>query len=53
MLDRKNGKWLSNLWQILGKKLLKMAIFLAILIFHYKMAIFWQYTDFIVFLHLP
>jgi len=43
MLDRKYGKCLSSLWQIVGKKFLQMAIFLAILIFHYKMAIFWQY----------
>jgi len=39
MLDRKYGKCLSNLWQ----KFWKMAIYLAILIFHYKMTIFWQY----------
>jgi len=43
MLDKKYGKCLSDLWQIFGKKISKMAIFLAILIFHYKMAIFWQY----------
>jgi len=39
MLDRKYGKCLSNLWQIFGKHFLEMAKFLAILIFHYKMAI--------------
>jgi len=34
MLDRNYGKCLSNLWQIFGKKILKMAIF-------------WQYGFFI------
>jgi len=43
MLDRKYGKYLYNLRQIFGKKFLKMAMFLAILIFHYKIEIFWQY----------
>jgi len=43
MLDRKYGKCLSNLWQMFGKKIMKMAKLLAILIFHYKMATFWQY----------
>jgi len=48
MLVKKYGKCLSNLWQIFGKKLLKMAIFLATLLFHYKIAIF-SNIDFIVF----
>jgi len=48
MLDRKYGKYLSNLWQIFGKKFLKTAIFLAILIFQDKMAIFGN-IDFIAF----
>jgi len=43
MLDRIYGKCLSNLWQIFGKKILKMANFLAVRIFHYEKAIFWQY----------
>ena len=40
MLDRKYGKCLSNLWQMFGKQLSTTAIFLALLIFHYKTAIF-------------
>jgi len=40
MLDKKNGKQLPNSWQTFGKKILKIAIFWATLIFHYKMAFF-------------
>jgi len=46
MLDRKYGKCLSNLGQIFGKKILKMAIFLAILIFQWQ---FFGNFDFIAF----
>jgi len=49
MFHRKYGKCLSNLWQIFGQKFLKMAILLAIWIFHYKMPIFWQYGFFIAY----
>jgi len=48
MLDKKYGTCLSYLWQFFGKKFLKMAIFLAIFIFHHKMAILGN-IDFIVF----
>jgi len=43
MLDRKYGKCLSNLWHIFGKKIMKMAKFMSILVFHYKMTTFWRY----------
>ena len=49
MLDRRCGKCLPNLWQIFGKKCLKMAIFLAVWIsYFFPIRIFSKVLDILV-----